>query len=84
MRFLPMNRLKPYLKRKVSEIIMKCVFQHGIVVNAFRSKRLDRNTVNVFVGLESFQTHRKPSDEYYQPRNAQESSNSCSYPNTGY
>ncbi|XXG62652.1 hypothetical protein AAC387_Pa05g0976 [Persea americana] len=42
---LPRNRLKPYLERNVSEIIMKCVFQHEIVVNAFRSKRLDRNTV---------------------------------------
>ncbi|XXG62664.1 hypothetical protein AAC387_Pa05g0983 [Persea americana] len=42
---LPGNRLKPYLERKESEIILRCVFQHEIVVNAFRSKRLDRNTV---------------------------------------
>ena len=35
MRSLPVNRLKPYLRRKESEIIMKCVFQHGIVERAY-------------------------------------------------
>ena len=39
---LPRN---PSLKRKVSQIIMACVFRHGIVVNAFRSKGLDPKTV---------------------------------------
>ena len=34
----PVNRPKPFLKRKVSQIIMKCIFGQGIVVNAFRCK----------------------------------------------
>jgi len=38
MRSLPLNGLKPFLKRKVSQIIMKRVFRHRIVVNAFRTK----------------------------------------------
>ena len=41
----PLNPPKPFLKRKVSQIIMACVFRHGIVVNAFRSKGLDPKTV---------------------------------------
>ena len=41
---LPLNRSKTYSKTKVSEIIVKCVNQHGIVANAFRSKRLDHDT----------------------------------------
>ena len=45
MHSFPVNRSKPYSKRKVYEIIVKCVNQHGIVVNAFRSKRLDHNTL---------------------------------------
>ena len=36
---LPVNRPKPFLKRKVSQIIVKCIFGCGIVVNAFRRKR---------------------------------------------
>ena len=41
----PLNGLKPFLKRKVSQIIMTCVFRHGIVENAFRSKGLDPKTL---------------------------------------
>ena len=33
------NRLKLFLKRKVSQIIVKCIFGHEIIVNAFRRKR---------------------------------------------
>ena len=34
----PLNPLKPFWKRKVSQIIVACVFWHEIVVNAFRCK----------------------------------------------
>ena len=41
----PLTPQKPFLNRKVCQIIMACVFRHGIVVNAFRSKGLDPKTV---------------------------------------
>ena len=62
---------------------LHCVPNPTIAWNTFRSRTCLRISLNVFVGLESCQTHRKPRDKYQQPRNAQESSNSCSYPNTG-
>ena len=40
---LPVNRPKPFLKRKLSQIIVKCIFGHGIVVNTFRRKMLYYN-----------------------------------------
>lgn len=44
MRSLPLNRLKPFRKRRVYHIIINCVFRPNIIENAFRIKRLDRNT----------------------------------------
>ena len=63
---------------------LHCVPHRTIAWDTFRTKTCLRISLNVFVGLESCQTHCKPTDKSYQPRNAQESSNSCSYPNTGY
>ena len=43
----PLTPQKPFLNRKASQIIIVCVFRHGIVVNAFRSKGLDPKTVRL-------------------------------------
>ena len=41
----PVNPPKPILKRKVSQIIVKCIFGHGIVVNGSQRKRLNYNAL---------------------------------------